>query len=291
MELNFKPAEESEIDYSPQHLMLVGPPKIGKSTVLSALPGHGILNIEPNGVDGYRFLKKYAVTMQPTNMNDLRSLAMASYKYSQENGGKKPYEVLVIDTMDVFEEWAAEQATYDYMADAKGKDFNRWKAEDLKADPSLAAKFKPGDEIPRSYRKYWRRVDSLPRGAGYYWIREAFKTALNLLPYLSDRVIYVCHIRDKFLEKEGVETTIRTTNLSGQLGPILAGMCEACAFLSRKGNKLVADFTTDDNISGCRNPKLDGKSIVISEKSKDGKITVDWSQIYPFAKPVVFENL
>lgn len=275
--LKFEPDADALVGVSPNQLMLIGPPKVGKSTILSMLPNHGIINIEPGGTDGYRFLKKHAVTMEPKSMDEFKALIKEAYIWSSQNDGKKPFKYAVIDTMDVFEDWCDVQATKDYMADAKGAKFNRWTAEEIR-DQGLKDQVKPGDVKPQ---KLWNSVLTLPNGAGYLWHRMAFKEAITYLPYLADHIIYVCHIRDKALEKNGVESTVRTVNLTGQLGPILAGMCDACCFLQRKGNKVLADFSSDDNISGCRVPALEGKVITLSEKNKDGTITVNWNQIFP----------
>jgi hypothetical protein len=163
------------------------------------------------------------------------------------------------------------------MESEQGKSFNRWTASELQKE-GLAGTFQPGTE---KIGKYKKSVLTLPRGSGYYWHRMAFKRLIDVLPYLSDKIFYICHIKDKQLEKDGVETTVRSVNLTGQIGPILAGMCDACCFLRRDGNKVIADFNVDDSISGCRIPTLEGKKITLSEKDKEGTITVNWNLIFP----------
>lgn len=285
MDLVFKP-NGKEVVPSPDHLMIVGPPKVGKSTILSMLPEHGIFNIEPGGTDGYKYLP-HAVHMTPKNMADFKTLAAKAYQFSRENEGKKPYKYCVVDNMDVFEQWCEDQATADYMADAKGAKFNRWSAAELRSN-GLGTKFKPGDLKPK---KHQQSVLTLANGAGYLWHREAFKKAIVMFSYLAEKVIYICHPRDKTLNKDGQDVSIRVVNLTGQLGPILAGMCDACCFLRRQGNKVLADFSPDDFIAGCRIPTLEGKEIVLSEKDKEtGNITVNWHTIYPeIETPAVLE--
>lgn len=279
--LKFEPELDKQELPSPNQLMIVGPPKTGKSTIVSLLPKtHAILNIEPNGVDGYRFLKHVANTLNVKSLNDYLTLVKEAYMWSQENGGKKPYEYFVIDNMDVFEDWCEEQATTDYMSSEQGKSFNKWTAVELQKE-GLSGKFKVGDVKTGKYKK---SVITLPRGAGYYWHRMAFKKLIELLQFLSDKIIYICHVKDKTLEKDGQEVSVRSVNLTGQVGPILAGMCDACCFLKREGNKVIADFSVDDAISGCRIPALEGKKIVLSEKDKEGTITVNWNEIFPEIK-------
>lgn len=282
MDLIFKPTN-TQVVPSPNQLMVVGPPKVGKSTIMSMLPNHGIINIEPGGTDGYRFLP-HAIHMSPNSLQEFKVLAAKAYQFSRENEGKKPYKYIVVDNMDVFDTWCEEQATLDYMADPKGQKFNKWTAAEIR-DAGVTG-VKPGD---LKAKKYQKSVLTLGNGAGYQWHRQAFKKAILMFSYLADHVIYICHPRDKTLNKDGVDVSVRTVNLTGQLGPILAGMCDACCFLRRKGNQVVADFSPDDSISGCRIPALEGKEIVLSEKRKeDGAIVVNWHHIFPeIGEPVV----
>jgi len=278
--LKFVPEKETQELPSPQHLMIIGAPKTGKSTIMALLPNSGILNIEPGGIDGYRFLKHVAVTNDLKSLDEFKKLVGEAITWSKANDNKKPYEYFIIDNMDVFEDWSEEQATTDYMESETGKGFNRWTAVELQKE-NLTGKIQVGAEKTGKHRK---SVITLPRGAGYYWLRNAFKRLLNTLPYFADKIIYVCHVKDKTLEKDGQETTVRSVNLTGQAGPILAGMCDACCFLKRDNDKVVADFSIDDAISGCRIPALEGKKIVISEKDKEGNITVFWNKIFPEIK-------
>ena len=113
--LKFVPEKETQELPSPQHLMVIGAPKTGKSTIMALLPNSGILNIEPGGIDGYRFLKHVAVTNDLKSLDEFKKLVGEAIAWSKANDNKKPYEYFIIDNMDVFEDWSEEQATTDYM--------------------------------------------------------------------------------------------------------------------------------------------------------------------------------
>src|SRR5690606_15145200 len=174
--------------------------------------------------DGYRFLKHVAVTLnlktkeRTQNLDALKALAREAYMWSLTNGGKKPYKFIVVDAMDTFDEWCEWQATEDYMNSVQGggsankAGFNRWSIEEITAN-GWVGKVEPNTV---KERKLWQSVLTLPKGAGYMYHRNAFTSALSLLEFLADHIIYVCHIRDRYLEKDGNETTIRTASLTGQ---------------------------------------------------------------------------
>jgi hypothetical protein len=258
--------------------MMVGAPKVGKSTIMALLPKAGILNIEPQNVDGYRFLRHKAITMEPKNYQEFTGLVKEAMVWSKANGGKKPYDYFIIDNMDEFQAWAEELATTLYMESEQGKTFNRWTAAEIQKE-GLAGQVNVGQEKQGKHRK--SVVTALAKGGGYNWLRIGFQKLISLLPILADKIIYVCHVRIKNLNKGDMEQEVKSANLVGQIAPMLAGMCDACCFLYRKDKDVIADFAVNDDIAGCRIPHLDGKQIVISHKNDDGSISTFWDRIYP----------
>ena len=127
---------------SPRDLVIYGPPKIGKTTLLSQLENCLILDLE-EGTDMLEALK--------IKVNSLAELGEAGKAIIQAG---KPYKYVAIDTITQLEEWCEEDATQMYLKSNMGQ--NYWKKNPNK--PSVLA---------------------LPNGAGYLWLRNSYKKYLK----------------------------------------------------------------------------------------------------------------
>lgn len=96
---------------SPRILTLYGPPKIGKTTIVSVLPNALLLDLE----DGSDFVT--AMKLKLTNPLQVKPFVDEVIK------ANRPYKYLIIDTIDKLEEWAEIEATREYKASIKGKTF------------------------------------------------------------------------------------------------------------------------------------------------------------------------
>jgi GTPase SAR1 family protein len=102
------PAERKD----PRYILLYGPPKVGKTTILSQLEDNLIIDLE-NGTELMEALK-----IKPTSIADYRKICeMICAKQP------RPYKYVSIDTVDKLEEWAEELATLNYKASNVGKNF------------------------------------------------------------------------------------------------------------------------------------------------------------------------
>lgn len=95
----------------PRLFLLYGPPKIGKSTILSLLPNNLILDLE----QGTEFLECLRLPVK-----DLAELTQACTMIVNQG---KPYRYTTTDTIDVVEEWCEKHATDTYKASTQGKSF------------------------------------------------------------------------------------------------------------------------------------------------------------------------
>ena len=96
---------------SPRLLILYGPPKVGKTTLLSQLDNNLIIDLE----EGSTMLEALKVTA-----NSLSDLTVIGKQIITE---KHPYKYVSIDTIDKIEEWAEIAATELYRQTAIGKSF------------------------------------------------------------------------------------------------------------------------------------------------------------------------
>lgn len=163
----------------------------------------------------------------------------------------KPYKYIVIDTVTKLEDMVMPLAVKLYQATAMGKGFT-------------------GDNVL-----------SLPNGAGYLYHREAFFKMTNYIETWADRIIYLGHLKAKYIEKNGKEVSSAEVDLIGKVKSMLCADVDAIGLLYREseGVNILSFETTDDVICGARPDHLKNKKIVLSEVTKDG-LKVNWDKVY-----------
>jgi len=122
----------------------------------------------------------------------------------------------------------------------------------------------------------------LPNGAGYLYIREAFKYVVDRFTNLCETLILTAHCLEKQVDKEGKEMFELEMDLSGKLKRIMASKADAIGFLYRKGNQTFLNFNGGgDTIIEARSPHLTNKEFMLVEKDlKTGEYTNNWNQIF-----------
>jgi hypothetical protein len=129
-------------------------------------------------------------------------------------------------------------------------------------------------------REYKGHILSLPNGAGYLYLRNAFTMLLDKIQKSFDRVILLGHIKDKFIEKAGKEVNAKDIDLTGKLKSIVCSSADAIAYLSREGTKTTLSFKSSDEIvCGARPAHLRNQEFVIAEE-KEFRIETYWDKIY-----------
>ena len=217
---------------SPKNMIIYGPPKIGKTTALSKLENCLIIDLE-DGSDMVDALKIKA--------NSLAELAEIGKAIMSEG---KPYKYIAIDTITQLEVWCEEEAKKMYQATPMGKNFDQ-------QNKGLS-------------------VLTLPQGAGYLYLRKAFMKWFFNLSKLADHVIFVGHLKDKYLTKNGKEVKANDLSLSGKLREITCANADAIGLVYRgeETTKISFDSTNDDT-AGSRCEHLRGLDAEL-----------DWSKIF-----------
>ena len=217
---------------SPKNMIIYGAPKIGKTTVLSQLDNCLIIDLE-DGSDMVDALK-----VKAHNLKDLQAIGSAIIKEG------KPYKYIAIDTISKLEEWCEVYAKQIYMRTPMGKNFD---------------KNNPGASVL-----------SLPNGAGYLYLRMAYKEWIDKLNKLADHVILVGHLKDKMLEKKGKEVAVKDLDLTGKIKQITCTNSDAIGYIYREGENTMITFDSlDDIAAGTRCAHLKGKAMPL-----------EWSKIF-----------
>jgi len=217
---------------SPKNMVIYGPPKIGKTTALSKLDNCLIIDLE-EGSDMVEALK--------IKVSNLNMLAAVGKEIMKE---KKPYKYVAIDTVTKLEEWCETEGKRIYRDTPMGKNFDK----DNKGISVL----------------------SLPNGAGYLYLRIAFKRWIDRLNLLADHVILVGHLKDKMLDKKGKEVSSKDLDLTGKIKQITCANADAIGYIYREDDKTMISFNSQGDITaGSRCDHLKGQDMEL-----------DWTQIF-----------
>ena len=205
-------------------MIIYGPPKIGKTTVLSQLKDCLIIDLEA-GSDMVDALK--------VKVNSLKELGEVGKAIIKEG---KPYKYVAIDTISKLEEWCEEDAKKLYMATPMGKNFET-------KNPGMS-------------------VLTLPNGAGYLYLRMAYKKWIDRLNLLADHVILVGHLKDKMLEKKGKEVAVKDLDLTGKIKQITCANADAVGYIYREDDQTMVSFNSlEDVTAGSRCDHLKGQTM------------------------------
>lgn len=229
--------------FNPKLIMVYGMTKVGKTTELSTLEGCLNLDTEKGAesITSLRVPVPYidGPTVFTTNKEGKQVLAAISFNsvkadiygiakdFAAANPGKKmkfPYRRMAIDTIDEFEDMCAKSATIKYKNSILGKKFDG------------------------------NSVLELPNGAGYYHLRnEVLDNIVSLFP-ICETVILVGHVKEKIIDKGGVEVSAKDISLTGKLAGMVCAKCDLIIYLYREPNKpLMASLeTTEGGVMGAR---------------------------------------
>ena len=217
---------------SPKNMIIYGPPKIGKTTALSNLDGCLIIDLE-QGSDMVEALK-----IKAKNLSELAQIGKAII-----NDGKS-YKYIAIDTVTKLEEWCEVEGKKIYQNTPMGKNFDK----DKKGISVL----------------------SLPNGAGYLYLRMAYKRWIERLGHLADHIILVGHLKDKFIEKKGKEVSSKDLDLTGKIKQITCANADAIGYIFRENDNTMISFDSKEDLTaGSRCEHLKGQTMPLN-----------WSKIF-----------
>lgn len=246
-EINLPTTPTIKVDQSPSNLVIFSKPKTGKTSLLAGLPNCLILDFEK----GSGFVKAMRINVE--TFEDLPKIGQAIAEAGY------PYEYVAIDTITALEDMAVGYAELLYSRSPMGK---RW------FEPEVGGKAKYGNIL------------SLPDGAGYNWLRQAFTKLVEIIQKFAPRMILSGHIKDIFLGKEDAKFSAAELDLTGALKRIVASKSDSIGYLYRKGNKTLLSFkTSDDVICGARPEHLSNQDILVSEKIGE-KLYTYWDKIF-----------
>lgn len=178
---------------------------------------------------------------------DLQTLLDAG-KAIKEAG--KPYKYVTVDTVTALEEMIMPLAVKLYRETPMGKNYS-------------------GDNLI-----------TLPNGAGYLYIRQAFFQVLDFIDTLAPTIILSGHIKDKVVDDKGEMVMAANIDLTGKIKSLICAQADAIGYMYRKGNQAILSFKTNDEVTcGARPEHLRNEEIVITEMI-DGVVKTSWDKVF-----------
>lgn len=186
-----------------------------------------------------------ALKVQVNDVEDLKKIGEAI------KDADYPYQFVAIDTVTSLEDMIKPLALKKYKETPIGKNFQ-------------------GDNVL-----------SLPSGAGYFYLREAFFSVLNYIDTFAPNIILLGHIKDRQVEIKGKEVIAADVDLTGKIKSLICANADAIGYLYRNNNQTIVSFITSDTVTcGARPQHLKNKEFVLSEMQEDGTIQTFWDKIF-----------
>jgi len=192
--------------------------------------------------EGSKYLN--ALKMDVDSLETLQAVGAAIIKAG------KPYKYVTIDTITKLEEMCLPVAKAMYKQTPMGKNFD-------------------GDS-----------VITLPNGAGYLYIRQAFFQVLDFIDTLAPTIILSGHIKDKQVDDKGEMVMSANIDLTGKIKSLICANADAIGYMYRKGNQTILSFKTAEEVTcGARPEHLRNQEIVVTEMI-DGVLKTNWDKVF-----------
>jgi hypothetical protein len=186
-----------------------------------------------------------AMKVKANNLQELKEVGKAI----KEAG--YPYQYITIDTVTALEDMVMPLAINLYKQTPMGKNYS-------------------GDSIL-----------TLPNGAGYLYVRQAFFQVLDFIDTLAPHIILSGHIKDKVVDDKGEMVMSANIDLTGKIKSLICANADAIGYMYRKGNKTILSFKTNEEVTcGARPEHLRNEEIVVTEMNEKGELEFHWDKIY-----------
>ena len=184
---------------------------------------------------------------------DVKSLADLRAIGSQIIEEGRPYKYITVDTVTALEDMVRDLALKMYK------------------ETPMGAKF-PGNNVL-----------TLPNGAGYLYLREAFFSVLNYIDTLAPHIILLGHLKDKQVELKGKEVNSADVDLTGKIKTLVCSKADAIGYIWREadGENWISFKSSDQITCGARPVHLKNQEFLISKLNlENGQLETYWDKIF-----------
>lgn len=264
-ELELPTERRQASNYNPRLAIIYGRPKSGKSSAIASLDDNLVIDLD----DGYRALS--VMSVRATSVSDMFELRK-KLKQKMAETGVLPYRFITIDNATRLEEFCIPYAAALYRKTAMSGEWGYLK--DKGGNLRLDANDQPIPDPKADVR-------TLPKGQGYLYLREALKEIIHMFHPYCETLILVCHVKDREIREDGVDSTELTVDLAGKLADIICGEADAVGYLYRSGKQTLLSFVGgDDTLKEARPLHLRGQRFVVGESDENNVLTMDLNKIF-----------
>ena len=185
-----------------------------------------------------------AIKVKANNLQELKEIGKAIKEANY------PYKYVTIDTVTALEDMVMPLAINLYKQTPMGKNYS-------------------GDSIL-----------TLPNGAGYLYVRQAFFQVLDFIDTLAPQIILSGHIKDKQVDDKGEMVMSANIDLTGKIKSLICANADAIGYMFRRSEQTILSFKTNEEVTcGARPEHLRNEEIVISEMV-NGELITHWEKVY-----------
>ena len=185
-----------------------------------------------------------AIKVKANNLQELKEIGKAIKEANY------PYKYVTIDTVTALEDMVMPLAINLYKQTPMGKNYS-------------------GDSIL-----------TLPNGAGYLYVRQAFFQVLDFIDTLAPQIILSGNIKDKQVDDKGEMVMSANIDLTGKIKSLICANADAIGYMFRRGEQTILSFKTNEEVTcGARPEHLRNEEIVISEMV-NGELITHWEKVY-----------
>ena len=185
-----------------------------------------------------------AIKVKANNLQELKEIGKAIKEANY------PYKYVTIDTVTALEDMVMPLAINLYKQTPMGKNYS-------------------GDSIL-----------TLPNGAGYLYVRQAFFQVLDFIDTLAPQIILSGHIKDKQVDDKGEMVMSANIDLTGKIKSLICANADAIGYMFRRSEQTILSFKTNEEVTcGARPEHLRNEEIVISEMV-NGELMTHWEKVY-----------
>lgn len=227
---------------NPRELIIFSYPKVGKTELLTKLPGKYLILDFEGGSDYY--------DANAISVPDLETFTKLRKEFLET---KPYYDYICLDTLT---------SLYNNIVNSIA--VSMYNTEEKKS--------KPLDFD----------ITTLAYGLGYTYKRNALQRILLFFRDYCKTLIITGHVADKAFGVDGESLMVKDLDIEGKLKTILALKTDALALLHRtSGDENTLSFISSTGlIGGTRAQHLANKEIVISKKLPNGELETYWDKVF-----------
>lgn len=233
-------SKRKAIRVNPRKLILFGPPKVGKTSLVANLPDCLLVELEPNGAD---FVD--AMTVQASSVQELAEIGKAIKKEGY------PYKYVAIDTITKLEEIILPYAATLYKGTPMG---SNWTGSDVRKLPN-------GSGYLYLREAFFKVLEEI-----YTWADN-----IILIGHLKDKLI-----EKKGEEVSALELDLTGKIKS----IVAADSDAIGYLYRKDNNTILSFKTNDQVICGARSEHLRNKEFNVSSLDENGNVSFSWDGIY-----------